>query len=215
MTPLVLYCDRPWVSPWVMHALVALEEKQLPYRVVLRDLPLPPAHRAELAAHGVLGKLPMLAHGEVWISESLAISEYLAETFPTPAHPRLFPADLAQRARARQVMSWLRTDAALAPLREARPTTSVFGAPVTTPLGPAGAAAAATLLEVCDRLLAGGRAYIAEAWCIADVDLALTLMRLIKNGDAVPPDVAAYAARVWARPSVQAYLRRHGQQVDD
>ncbi len=214
MTPLVLYCDRPWVSPWVMHALVALEEKQLPYRVVMRDLPLLPAHRAELAAHGVLGKLPMLVHGDVWISESLAISEYLAETFPIPDHPRLFPPDLGQRARARQVMSWLRTDGALAPLREARPTTSVFGAPVTTLLGAEAQAAAAMLLDVAKRLLTG-RDFIADAWCIADVDLALTLMRLIKNGDPVPAEIATYAARVWTRPSVAAYLRRHGQQHDD
>src|SRR5580692_8521453 len=102
---LTLYADSGWISPWVFHALVALEEKRLPYRIETLPLPIPEAQRTALQARGVLGKVPMLVHDDLWVTESLAISEYLAERFPVPDHPRLFPADLAERARARQIMS--------------------------------------------------------------------------------------------------------------
>src|SRR6185369_8890287 len=120
------------MSPWVFHAMVALEEKQLPYKLEIVPLPIPDETRADLQRRALIGKVPILVHGDTWISESLAISEYLAETFPAPAHPRLFPANLGERARARQVMSFLRTS--LFTLREARPTSTVFGRPNPQPL---------------------------------------------------------------------------------
>jgi maleylacetoacetate isomerase len=46
------------------------------------------------------GLVPMLVHGEVKISQSLAILEYLEEIAPSPA---LLPADAAGRARARSL----------------------------------------------------------------------------------------------------------------
>src|SRR5687768_4692934 len=118
MSDLTLYAESTWMSPWAFHAMVALEEKQLPYKLEVVPLPIPADVRAQLEQKAVIGKVPILVHGDVWITESLAISEYLAETFPSPHHPRLFPANLAERARARQIMSWLRTS--LFALREDR-----------------------------------------------------------------------------------------------
>lgn len=201
---LTLYADSGWISPWVFHALVALEEKRLPYRLETVPLPIPEADRRKLQQHAVLGKVPCLVHGELWLTESLAISEYLAETFPTPGHPRLFPADLRDRARARQVMSMLRTS--LFALREDRPTTSVFGRPAGTPLSTKGAAEAAELVRIAGALVRPGRTTLFAEWCIADADLALALMRLVANGDALPDALAAYARATWQRPSVAAFL---------
>ncbi len=202
-----LYAEAGWISPWVFHALVALEEKLLPYRLEVLPLPLPPAARDGLEAAAVLGKVPVLVDGPLAFSESLAISEYLAERYPTPDHPRIFPADLGHRARARQVMSWLRTD--LHALREARPTTAVFGPPVATPLSPAAMADASTLIRVAQRVLAERPAD--AGFCIADADLALAVMRLVRSGDPVPADVRGFAEAVWARPSVQVFLRLRAQ----
>jgi glutathione S-transferase len=200
---LTLYAESGWISPWVFHAMVALEEKQLPYRLEVVPLPVPAATRELFVERALLGKVPVLVHDELWLSESLAISEYLAETFPTPGHPRIFPADLADRARSRQVMSFLRTD--LGPLRAERPTTSIFGAPVTAPLSAEAAGCAAELVRLASRLVADGATAMFGAFCIADADLALALMRLVKNGDPVPPTLVAYAEAVWARPSVQRF----------
>ena len=38
-----------------------------------------------------------------------AISEYLEDLLPPPAHPALYPAHIDDRARARQVQAWLRS----------------------------------------------------------------------------------------------------------
>src|SRR5262245_33129309 len=117
---LTLYAESTWTSPWVFHAMVALEEKGLPYGLEVITFPLPEPRRAELRERALFAKVPLLIDGTTWITESLAISEYLAERYPAPGYPRLFPADLALRARARQVMSALRTG--FFTLREERPT---------------------------------------------------------------------------------------------
>jgi glutathione S-transferase len=201
---LTLYGESTWVSPWVFHVMVALEEKRLPYKLELVPLPIPGDVKAKLQQSAVVGKVPILAHGELWITESLAISEYLAERFPAPDHPRLFPADLGERARARQVMSMLRTS--LMALREDRPTASVFGRPVTTPMSDKGKADAAELVRIAEALVTPGKTTMFAEYCIADTDLALALMRLVANQDPVPQTLVDYARAQWGRKSVQKYV---------
>ena len=72
---LTLYAESSWMSPWVFHAMVALEEKLLPYKLEVVSLPLTGETRALFERRGVLAKVPLLVHGEVWITETLAISE--------------------------------------------------------------------------------------------------------------------------------------------
>lgn len=204
MTDLTLYGETSWVSPWVFHAMVALEEKQLPYKLETVPLPIPADVRDKLAAKALVGKVPILVHGDLWLTESLAISEYLAETFPAPAHPRLFPASLVERARARQVMSMMRTG--LMNLREDRPTSSVFGRPTMRPMTDKGKADAAELLAVAGALVKPGKTTMFDEYCIADTDLTLMLMRLVANQDPMPQHLIEYAVANWERRSVKRYL---------
>lgn len=192
------------MSPWVFHAMVALEEKQLPYRLEIVPLPIAPTTKTALQATSIIAKLPVLAHGNTWISESLAISEYLAETFPAPGHPRLFPADLAERARARQLMMFLRTS--LLALREARPTSSVFGRPITRPMPDRAREEAAELERIALAMIPPERATLFDEWCIADCDLALALMRLIANQDALDRRLVNYALAHFDRRSVHRFI---------
>lgn len=204
MSDLVLYAESSWVSPWVFHALVALEEKQLPYKLELVPLPIPDAQRAELQAKAILGKVPILVHGAHWISESLAISEYLAETFPAPKHPRLFPEDLVERARARQVMSFVRTS--LMALREDRPTSTVFGRPNPKPMSDKAKVDAAELTRIASALVKPGATTMFATWSIADADLTLVLMRLVANSDPLPQHLVDYAMANWERRSIARFL---------
>lgn len=201
---LTLYAESTWTSPWVFHAMVAIEEKRLPYRLEVVPLPIPEELKRKLADKAILGKVPILAHGDHWITESLAISEYLAERFPMPDHPRLFPAAYVERARARQVMSWLRTS--LMALRADRPTTCVFGRPTVGPMTEQGKADAAELIRVASALVAPGRTQMFAEWSIADADLALALMRLIGSQDQVPEHLITYAMAQWDRRSVKRYI---------
>jgi glutathione S-transferase len=201
---LTLYAESEWVSPWAFHAMVALEEKGLPYGLEVLSLPLPEARRAEIRARAILGKVPILVDGDVWITESIAISEYLAERYPAPAFPRLFPADLVQRARARQIMSALRTS--FFALREERPTSAVFGSPAPRPMSAKAKAEADELVRIASALIRPGATSMFGEWCIADADLALALMRLVASSDPVPREVADYTAAQWARASVRKFL---------
>jgi glutathione S-transferase len=199
---LTLYVDSHWISPYAMTAFVALEEKGLSYTV--EEIAL---HRGEQRSYGAATeRVPALRHGEYLLSESLAIAEYLAETFPFPARPRLFPANLRERGRCREVMLFLRTD--LLPLRAERPTHSIIYEPATAPLSPDAERAVERLLRACERWIDPARTTLFEAWCIADPDLALMLQRLNRSGHPLPDAVRAYAEANWERPSVRAFRER-------
>jgi glutathione S-transferase len=192
------------MSPWVFHAMVALEEKQLPYRLEIVSLPLSATTRAALEQRSVIAKLPLLVHADLHISESLAISEYLAERFPAPGYPRLFPADLGERARARQIMMYLRTS--LHALRDARPTSSVFGRPITRPMPDKAKDEAAELERVALAMVTEDRPSMFADWCIADCDLSLALMRLIANQDTLDRRLINYAQAQFDRRSVRRFI---------
>jgi glutathione S-transferase len=198
---LVLYAEENWDSPFVFTAFVALEEKKVPFEVRVVDLSSREQKAPAYVEKFALGRVPALEHGDFRLTESLAIAEYLEEAFPSP---RIFPADVRDRARARMVLLWLRTD--LHALREDRPTTTMFYAKASRPLTPAGVAARDRLVGVSSSLLPEGRAYLFGDFSIADADLAFMLQRLVANDDPVPERLAAYARRVWERPSVRAFV---------
>ncbi|HSD90949.1 MAG TPA: glutathione transferase [Kofleriaceae bacterium] len=201
---LVLYGDASWESPWAFHVIVALEELKLTYKLEAVRRPIAPAIKDTLQAHALIGLVPALAHGDFWLTESSAISEYLAETFAPPRYPRIMPAAPRERARARQVMSWLRTSSM--GLREDRPTSSVFMRQVTTPLSDKAKRDADELVRIAGQLISTERNSIASEWSMADADLALMLMRLVANSDPVPQRLVDYALAQWRRPSVLKYL---------
>jgi glutathione S-transferase len=200
---IVLYGESAWDSPYVFSVFVALTEKGLPFEVRVLDLDKKEQQTPAYRERSLTARVPSIEHGGFALSESLAIIEYLDEAFPAPAHPRLLPAGVSERARARQILSWLRSD--LGALRDERPTTTMFYARATTPLSAAAGAAADKLVRVAEQVIPAGEGDLFGVWSSADADLAFMLHRLILNGDVVPERVARWAARQWARPSVRAY----------
>jgi glutathione S-transferase len=203
--PLTLYIDSNFVSPYAMWAYVALKEKRLPFALKTVDLSAGQHREAGYERLALTGKVPALIHGDFGLAESSAIIEYLEDVFPSPP---VLPADAKLRARARQLQAWLRSD--LMTLREERPTTVIFRAQVDKPLTDAGRAAADKLIRVASSLLGEGADHLFGKWCIADTELALTLNRLVANGDPVPGNLGRYVEAQWVRPSVQAWLKREG-----
>ncbi|WP_081077746.1 glutathione transferase [Burkholderia stagnalis] len=197
-----LYADAQYTSPYAMSVYVALQEKSLPFELVTVDLGNRAHFAPDYAATSLTQRVPTLVHDGFALSESSAITEYLDETFPGA---RLYPTDRQQRARARQVQAWLRSD--LMPIRAERSTEVVFYGPSREPLSGLAQAAAKKLFAAADALLAPGAANLFGDWCIADVDLAVMLNRLVLNGDPVPTRLADYARAQWERPSVQRWVK--------
>jgi glutathione S-transferase len=186
-----------------MSAFVALTEKQLSFEVRTLDLAVGANNDPEYARTSLTQRVPTLIDGDFALSESSAIAEYLNDAYPDPP---IFPIDLQKRARARQVQAWLRSD--FMPIREERPTQTVFYRPVSTPLSSAAQVSSQKLCAAASELLSYGGEYLFGRWSIADVDLALMLNRLILNGDDMPIHLVRYAKAQWERPSVQRWVRR-------
>lgn len=187
-----------------MSAYVALTEKGLPVELRLVDLTAGEQRLRPYASRAPTCRVPALGHESFHLTESSAIIEYLEDVFPAPQFPALYPGDVQQRARARQIQAWLRSD--LAALREERPTNVVFHCADIKPLGDAAQAAATKLLGVAQTLLASGKTQLFGTWSIADTELALMLRRLAGDGE-LPADLKEYVDRQWARPSVQKWLQ--------
>ena len=203
---LVLWGESNFVSPYVFSSFVALREKGLPFELKLFSLGAGEHRQGDYPSRSVTGRVPSLQHGDFWLAESSAIDEYLEDVFPPPGFPRIYPERPADRARARQIQAWLRSD--LMPLRDERPTSTVFSRATVKPLTSAGQAAAEQVVRAAEALLAPGASYLFGAFTIADLDLAMMLQRLVANGDALPERLKAYATAIWQRPSVREWLAK-------
>ena len=199
--PLHLYVDSLFTSPYAMSVFVALREKGLASETLTLDLDAGQTQAADYAQRSLTQRVPTLVDGDFALSESSAITEYLDQAYP---ETRVYPADVQQRARARQVQAWLRSD--LLPIRQERSTLVVFCGQKRPPLSAEAQAAATKLITAAQALLADNREYLCGQWSIADVDLAVMLNRLILNGDAMPAQLVAYAQRQWQRPSVREWV---------
>jgi glutathione S-transferase len=203
MADFALYAETLWISPYVFSSHVALREKRVPFDVVEVALVDGANRHPDYYAPSVTGRVPSLEHGGFRLAESSSIAEYLEEILPPPASVRLLPVALRDRARARQIMAWLRSD--LAALRDDRSTVTMFYRFRLQPLSGQAQRDAERLLRVADQLLPAGGGPLFGEWSLVDAELAFMLHRLILNGDPVPERVAAYAKTQWTRPSVREF----------
>ncbi|MBV6818603.1 glutathione transferase [Rahnella sp. PD12R] len=200
---LILYSDADYFSPYVMSAFVALTEKGIPFELETVDLAQADNLKESYSAISLTRRVPTLINGTFVLSESSAIDEYVEELFPAPTFPAIYPADPENRAKAREVQAWLRSD--LVPIREERPTEIVFAGEKRPALSARAEQAAEKLYAAAERLL-GDKEHLFGEWSIADVDLALMLNRLYLNGDAMPEKLATYVKAQWQRTSVSEWL---------
>jgi glutathione S-transferase len=200
----LLYADTELCSPYAMSAFVALVEKKLAFDLRTLDLGAG-AHREEVyRGRALTARVPCLVHDGFWLTESSAIAEYLEEVYPPPDHAALYPKTARERATARQIQAWLRSD--LMPIREERSTHTIFLEEAAKPLSAKASDSAERLFHVAGNLLKHGATNLFGDWSIADTDLAIMLQRLVANNDAAPPDLARYARDQWQRPSVQQWV---------
>lgn len=201
---ITLYTDSDFFSPYVMSVFVSLVEKALPFSLHTISLSAGENLQEAYTRLSATRRVPTLVIDDFQLSESSAISEYLDERFPAPEYARLYPQDKQERARAREIQAWLRSD--FMPIRTERSTEVVFAGLRLPPLSDSGQQAANKLISGLERLLSDGRRYLFSEWCIADTDLALMLNRLVLNGDNLSEYLRQYASYQWQRPSVQQWL---------
>ena len=99
MSRLHLIVGNKNYSSWSMRPWMAMTMAKLPFEETVIQLDVPETQKL-IAEHSKAGRVPVLHHGKRVIWESLAILEYLAETFP---EKNLWPKSAAARAVARSV----------------------------------------------------------------------------------------------------------------
>ena len=80
---MVLHGNKSWTSPYALSVFVTLREKGLAFDVV--DVDTHGGEQRKPARHvqaSLTSRVPMLVDGDVTLSESSAIVEYLEEAYP-------------------------------------------------------------------------------------------------------------------------------------
>ena len=207
---LQLYIGNKNYSSWSMRAWVLLRQAGIAFEEVkVRFDSFEPgsAFKDTLARITPVGKVPVLVDGGLAVWDSLAIAEYVAEQHP---QHHLWPADPAARARARSVCAEMHSG--FQSLRSLCPMNIEASLPeVGARLWAENAGLRADvgrIVGMWQGLLArqGADGLLFGHFTVADAFYAPVCMRLSTYALPVPPDVAAYIARVKALPGVKAWI---------
>jgi glutathione S-transferase len=101
MSGLHLVIGNKNYSSWSLRPWIAMKMAGIPFRETIIPV-LTPQFASQVSKHSPAGKVPVLHHGKITVWDSLAILEYLAETFP---EKNLWPKTKAARAYARSICS--------------------------------------------------------------------------------------------------------------
>lgn len=205
-----LYIGNRNYSSWSMRPGVLLAQAGIPHEaIVLRFDAFTPESQFKrgVAAVSPAGRVPVLVDDDglaIW--DTLAIAEYVAETFP---EKKLWPAERAARARARSVCAEMHSG--FSALRSACPMNIEASLPDTGALiwrdQPAVRADVERIAAMWTGLLEASRGpLLFGEFTIADAFFAPVCMRFATYALPVPAPVRAYMERVRALPGVAAWI---------
>jgi glutathione S-transferase len=185
---------------------IALDEKKLPYEKISVGWSLEnryEPHHPDVAALNPKGQVPVLVDGDIVVYDSTLIFEYLEERHPEPP---LYPRDLAGRVRCRRLEA--AADEILFPSLWSLIEESLYppaaGGRDTTRLQ-AARAALGRQYDALEKELAG-RAWLCDAFSVADIATFIMVRSAASLGAPPPPEATALHAwldRTYARPSVK------------
>jgi glutathione S-transferase len=195
------------ISSWSMRAFLALAVKGLAFEE--RTISLgEDRDRSRRFAASPVGTVPVLQHGPLVIPDSLAIIEYLEETFPPPRFPALWPADPHDRAHARWLSATMHSS--FSTLRQEMSFNLCFLAQRPS-VSPTALQEAAHILSLWESALAHRRPsgpFLFGAFGAADAMYAPAVVRL--RAFAVPttetPRAAEYMEAVLESPLVRRWM---------
>jgi glutathione S-transferase len=214
MADLTLIVGNKNYSSWSLRPFVALKQVGAHFDEVVIPLRHPDT-AARILHYSPAGRVPILRHGDITVWESLAICEYLAETFPAA---ELWPSDRAARAAARAVSAEMH--AGFAALREACPMNIRAEKPPRT-FKPAVARDIERIQEIwrdCRARFGDGGPFLFGKPGNADAMYAPVVTRFRTYGVKLDDVSAAYADAMWSLPSMQEWIeasRREPWSLED
>lgn len=206
---LKLYIGNKNYSSWSMRPWVLLAQAGIPFEEIsirFDSFDAGSEFREKISSLNPAGKVPVLDDDGLTIWDTLAIAEYLAESFPDK---QLWPRSVQERARARSICAEMHSG--FTALRTACPMNIEADLSETGQLiwrdNPAVRAEVARLVAMWQELLAAhqGEMLFGE-FSIADAFYAPVCMRLKSYALPVPGDISAYIERLCALPGVKAWM---------
>lgn len=206
---LQLYIGNKNYSSWSMRPWVLLRQAGIAFDEVLvrfDSFDVDSDFKRAMAPVSPTGKVPVLVHDGLVVWDTLAIAEYVAETWPDQ---QLWPASPQARARARSVCAEMHSG--FTALRSHCPMNIEAHLPDTGALiwrdQPGVRADVKRLVEMWSTLLQehGGPLLFGQ-FSVADAYFAPVCMRLHTYALPVPPQIAAYVQRVRELPGVKAWI---------
>jgi glutathione S-transferase len=207
---LKLYIGNKNYSSWSMRPWVLLRQAAISFeevKVRFDSFDADSVFKQTLTGITPTGKVPVLAHGDLAVWDTLAIAEYLAELCPDK---QLWPAQPQARARARSVCCEMHSG--FTALRSHCPMNIEARLPEIGALvwrdQPGVRADLRRLSEMWGSLLQqhGGPLLFGD-FTIADAYFAPIVMRLRSYELPLESAIAGYAERVCALPAVQAWVK--------
>ncbi len=195
-------------SSWSMRPWVLMRELGLPFveKALRFDFNPGSAYRREVAMLSPSGLVPVLLDGELAVYDSLAIAEYLHESFTAAG---VWPADTAVRARARSLAAEMHSG--FGALRNHCPMNIEAALPEVGArvwAEQAGVRADVARIEAAwqQALQASGGPFLFGAFGAADAMFAPVCMRFITYGLPLADAAADYVRRVAASAGVRAWI---------
>jgi glutathione S-transferase len=188
-------------SSWSLRPWMAMTMAGLPFDESMIPLDTSTTKK-EIAEHSGAGRLPVLHHGKVTIWETLAILEYLAETFP---EKNLWPKSKAARAVARAISNEMH--AGFTGLRNACPM-NLRRPHKPVVVNEATGADIARIEEIwreCRKTYGKGAKFLFGKFCNADAMFAPVVTRFETYAIPVAKDTRAYMDAVMATKAFQSW----------
>jgi len=198
---LTLYVGSKRYSSWSLRPYLALAQAGAAFETTTILLDQPDT-KARINQVTPAGRVPVLHHDGLVIWDSLAICEYVAELYPAA---NLWPADRAQRARARSVASEMH--AGFVALRRDM-AMDVIANKAGQGHTPEALADAHRVMEIwSDQLAISGGPFLFGSFTIADAMFAPVTTRFTTYGVELDATCRAYVDAVQALPAFVAWKR--------
>jgi len=189
-------------SSWSLRPWILLAHFKIPFEEVVIPMDQPET-RATMLKYAPTGKCPSLHDGRIAVWESLAIIDYVAETFPEKA---IWPRGKAARAHARSLAAEMH--AGFAALRQACPT-NFRRKPKAIPLGDevlADAARIETAFAHARETFGGAGPFLFGRFSAADAMFAPVVNRFHAYDFRVAKTTRAYMEAMMALPAWKAWI---------
>jgi glutathione S-transferase len=202
MADITIYLGNRNYSSWSLRPWLALKQTGAAFDEEV--IPLSePTTRSTVLRFSPSGRVPALKHNELTVWDSLAICEYLAETFPAA---KLWPEDKAARAVARAVSAEMHSG--FAALRDHLPMNmrSSFPNRGVTPEVQADINRISAIWRDCRKRFGADGPFLFGGFTIADAMYAPVVSRFRTYKVELEEEAQAYTDAVWALPALQEWL---------